>query len=131
MRGKGGGFIRMPHGKAARGFSFRTIFAVPQIAGMGAFGGALMMLPVCVCAPEKFVVLKAMHASRSLGSLGSSNIGTAILFGCNGYLGEAAGNRLRVDNNAGGHGWHVDASPESDALFGKAVFAPRRYTDTA
>jgi hypothetical protein len=34
------------------------------------------------------------------------------------YLGEAAGSHIRVDDNAGGNGWHVDASPESDALFG-------------
>ncbi len=47
------------------------------------------------------------------------------------YLGEAAGHRIRVDNNAGGHGWHMDASPESDALFGTIVSPTRRYTDPA
>ncbi|MCX6982630.1 MAG: cadherin-like domain-containing protein [Verrucomicrobia bacterium] len=47
------------------------------------------------------------------------------------YLGEANGNRIRVDNNAGGHGWHVDASAESDALFGTITSPTRRYTDPA
>jgi hypothetical protein len=47
------------------------------------------------------------------------------------YLGEANGNRLRVDNNAGGNGWHVDASPESDAHFGTVTSPTRRYTDPA
>jgi hypothetical protein len=47
------------------------------------------------------------------------------------YLGEAAGSRIRVDNNAGGNGWHVDASAEGDALFGTVVSATRRYTDPA
>jgi hypothetical protein len=47
------------------------------------------------------------------------------------YLGEAAGSHIRVDNDAGGNGWHVDASAESDALFGTVVSPTRRYTDPA
>jgi len=45
------------------------------------------------------------------------------------YLGEANGTRIRVDDNAGGNGWHVDASAAGDALFGTVVSATRRYTD--
>lgn len=47
------------------------------------------------------------------------------------YLGEANGTRIRVDGNAGGNGWYVDASPESDALFAKIVSPTRRYSDPA
>ncbi len=47
------------------------------------------------------------------------------------YLGEANGTRIRVDNNAGGNGWYVDASPESDELFGTIISPTRRYTDPA
>ncbi len=42
------------------------------------------------------------------------------------YLGEADGNRIRVDNDAGGHGWFIGAGPESDALFGNTGFQPVR-----
>jgi hypothetical protein len=27
------------------------------------------------------------------------------------YLGEAGGNRIRVDSDAGGHGWFIGAGP--------------------
>ena len=35
-------------------------------------------------------------------------------------LGEANGNHIRVDNNAGGNGWFIDANAQSDALFAVA-----------
>ncbi|MEO5914482.1 MAG: Ig-like domain-containing protein [Luteolibacter sp.] len=47
----------------------------------------------------------------------------------NGYLGEAGGNNIRVDRNAGGAGWYMDASTASDALFGTATSDTRHYTD--
>ena len=46
-------------------------------------------------------------------------------------LGEAEGNRIRVDNNAGGNGWFIDPSVHSDALFAKDTSATRSYTDPA
>ncbi|HVY70881.1 MAG TPA: Ig-like domain-containing protein, partial [Verrucomicrobiae bacterium] len=47
------------------------------------------------------------------------------------YLGEAEGNHIRVDNNAGGNGWFVDSTGSDDAQFAQQVSATRRYTDPA
>ena len=47
----------------------------------------------------------------------------------NNHLGEAGMDAIRVDRNAGGNGWFADASAQSDALFGTAASATRRYTD--
>ena len=45
-------------------------------------------------------------------------------------LGEADGNHIRVDNNAGGNGWFIDADAQSDALFAVAGGAdPGRTTN--
>ncbi len=45
------------------------------------------------------------------------------------YLGEADGNRILVDRNAGGKGWFVDGNPMSDSIFAHAMSATRLYTD--
>ena len=45
-------------------------------------------------------------------------------------LGEADGNRIRVDNNAGGSGWFIDVKGDSDALFAKAS-GTRSYTNSS
>ena len=55
------------------------------------------------------------------------------------HLGEAGGDRIRVDRNAGGHGWFIGAGPESDALFSGSgdipvadeTTAPEAHTFTA
>jgi hypothetical protein len=47
------------------------------------------------------------------------------------YLGEADGNRILVDKDAGGNGWYVDATPQDDSEFGHAVSGTRRYTDSS
>ena len=47
------------------------------------------------------------------------------------YLGEAGGDRIRVDNNAGGNGWFIGATAEDDAQFATKTSATRRYTDPA
>ena len=47
------------------------------------------------------------------------------------YLGEANGSRIRVDNNAGGNGWFIDASGQSDGLFTNNISSMRGYTDPA
>jgi hypothetical protein len=46
------------------------------------------------------------------------------------YLGEADGNHILVDKDAGGNGWYVDATPQDDSEFGHAVSETRRYTDS-
>ena len=46
-------------------------------------------------------------------------------------LGEADGNYIRVDSNAGGNGWFIDASAQGDALFAKKSSITRGYTDPA
>ena len=45
-------------------------------------------------------------------------------------LGETAGDVIHVSNNAGGNGWFIDASPQSDALFNTVTAATRRYTES-
>jgi hypothetical protein len=45
------------------------------------------------------------------------------------YLGEASGNLIRVDSNAGGNGWFIDATPFSDNEFSESKAATRFYTD--
>ncbi|MCM3901363.1 MAG: hypothetical protein ND866_06635 [Pyrinomonadaceae bacterium] len=47
------------------------------------------------------------------------------------YLGEARGNRIIVDRDAGGKGWFIDATPMDDMEFGNAISGLRRYTDPA
>ena len=47
------------------------------------------------------------------------------------YLGEADGGRIRVDNNAGGNGWFMDANGASESVFGQETSATRHYTDPA
>ncbi|HYJ05296.1 MAG TPA: putative Ig domain-containing protein, partial [Chthoniobacterales bacterium] len=47
------------------------------------------------------------------------------------YLGDASADRIRVDNNAGGNGWFIDASENSDGLFKKDTSSTRGYTDPA
>ena len=47
------------------------------------------------------------------------------------YLGEADANRIRVSSNAGGNGWFIDASAQSDAFFGKNRSTSRGYSDPA
>ena len=44
-------------------------------------------------------------------------------------LGEASGNDIRVSSNAGGNGWFIDASAQSDSLFAKGTSSTRSYTD--
>lgn len=39
------------------------------------------------------------------------------------YLGEAAGDTIRIDNNAGGNAWFVDATPMEDSEFAGAKMA--------
>jgi uncharacterized repeat protein (TIGR01451 family) len=48
----------------------------------------------------------------------------------NSYLGEADGNRILVDRDAGGQGWFIDSKPLDDESFAHAVSATRRYTDS-
>jgi hypothetical protein len=45
------------------------------------------------------------------------------------YLGEADGNHIRVDNNAGGNGWFIGSVTSDNAQFGTEVSATRLYTD--
>jgi hypothetical protein len=45
------------------------------------------------------------------------------------YLGEADGNRIQVDRDAGGKGWYTGADASSDLLFGRAFADSRRYAD--
>ena len=45
------------------------------------------------------------------------------------HLGEASEKLIRLDGNAGGHGWFVDVSDLSDSMFGNLKSATRRYTD--
>jgi CSLREA domain-containing protein/uncharacterized repeat protein (TIGR01451 family) len=45
------------------------------------------------------------------------------------YLGEAGGNRIVVDRDAGGRGWFVDATPMDDLEFGERTSATRSYTN--
>lgn len=45
------------------------------------------------------------------------------------YLAEVSGNHIRIDRNAGGHGWFVDSTPMDDAEFNSNVSILRRYTD--
>lgn len=45
------------------------------------------------------------------------------------HLGEALGDTIRVDADAGGHGWFVDATPMDDAEFNRNISGTRRYTD--
>jgi hypothetical protein len=47
------------------------------------------------------------------------------------YLGEAAGDRIRVDNNAGGNGWFMDANGASESVFAQKTSATRHYTNPA
>ena len=47
------------------------------------------------------------------------------------YLGQANGNLIRVSRNADGNGWFIDASSQSDAVFGKDRSGNRSYTDSA
>ncbi|HET6977403.1 MAG TPA: Ig-like domain-containing protein [Pyrinomonadaceae bacterium] len=47
------------------------------------------------------------------------------------YLAEVSGNRVRVDRDAGGHGWFVDSTPMDDAEFGNTASNLRRYTNPA
>ena len=44
------------------------------------------------------------------------------------HLGEANGNHIRVDNNAGGNGWFIN-STKDDRQFSKSVSATRSYTE--
>jgi hypothetical protein len=46
------------------------------------------------------------------------------------YLGEATHNRIRIDSNAGGNGWFIDATPDNDSEFGQSKSATRFYTDS-
>jgi CSLREA domain-containing protein len=46
-------------------------------------------------------------------------------------LAEVTGDLVRIDSDAGGHHWFVDATPLDDVEFGGAVFGSRRYTDHA
>ncbi|HKR11326.1 MAG TPA: Ig-like domain repeat protein, partial [Pyrinomonadaceae bacterium] len=45
------------------------------------------------------------------------------------YLAEVSGNHVRIDRNAGGNGWFVDATPMDDAEFSSNISLLRRYTD--
>jgi Bacterial Ig domain len=45
------------------------------------------------------------------------------------YLGEADGNIIRVDTDAAGNGWFVDATPFDDVEFANAVSLTRHYTN--
>jgi hypothetical protein len=45
------------------------------------------------------------------------------------YLGEADGNRILIDGDAGGRGWYTGADASSDLLYGRAFSSSRRYTD--
>jgi hypothetical protein len=47
------------------------------------------------------------------------------------YLGEAHGNRILVDSDAGGRGWYVDPDPLSDSNFGCVFSATRLYADSS
>ena len=45
------------------------------------------------------------------------------------YLGQADGNRIMVDRDAGGKGWFVDGTPAEDIEYGERISATRRYTN--
>ncbi len=45
------------------------------------------------------------------------------------YLAEVAGDRIRIDRDAGGYGWFVDATPMDDVEFGDTLSSSRRYTN--
>jgi len=45
------------------------------------------------------------------------------------YLGEADGNRILIDSDAGGKGWYIGSDALSDSLFNHAVSGTRSYTD--
>jgi len=47
------------------------------------------------------------------------------------YLAEATGDHIRIDRDAGGYGWFVDATPLDDGEFSDTAFGSRRYTNPA
>ncbi len=45
------------------------------------------------------------------------------------YLAEVSGDSIRIDRDAGGYGWFVDATPMDDVEFATPSSGSRRYTE--